>query len=222
MGIKLDADIEEVYHRLNELKDTIIAEYQLPTISQEQWEKNRNHFVDQVQMISNSTSEESSQENQTLPHILEAQSKNVSMTNEAQIMLLYAADGDGTIIVSTTFSGVMYQAGGKYNLNGSQEGREIARWNAAVKALLSEGYVDLSSKANHNTTYIVTDKGYNHSDQFKSTHQLDTGKTPSKTLSDLLEHYRQQDDEQEQYAQEIENYLSYDPYQRPFHSERLL
>lgn len=145
-------------------------------------------------------------------NIPEASNPGVGMTSESWIMLLYAADNDGQIIVSRTFGGSTFLTGGKYNMNVSQERREIAKWDAAVQALQTYGYINLESRSNTNSLYMVTDKGYKSSDRFKETHGLNTSKTPSETLSDLLAHYRQQDEEQEQYAQEIENYLSFDPY----------
>ena len=137
---------------------------------------------------------------------------SVGMSNEAWIMLLFAADYDGTIEVSKTLSGSTYIVGGKYNMNESQQPREIAKWNAAIQALMTGGYINLENSSNTNTKYMVTDKGYKSSDGFKEIHGLNTSRTPKEALADLLAHYRQQNEEQEQYAQEIENYLSFDPY----------
>lgn len=96
----------------------------------------------------------------------------------------------------------------------SQTPREIAKWDAAVQALQSEGYINLTRSTTGTSIYQVTDKGFKHSDGFKDTHHLDTNKIPTETLADLHNHYRQQDEEQERETQAPQGYLFYDPYHR--------
>ena len=51
MGISFGMDDEELKHRLNEFKDTLIQEHQLPTITQARWDRHRDKFIRTVQEI---------------------------------------------------------------------------------------------------------------------------------------------------------------------------
>lgn len=51
IGIKLDGDIEELNHRLGELKDRIVEEFGLRTVSNTRWERIRNNFMSTIQEI---------------------------------------------------------------------------------------------------------------------------------------------------------------------------
>ncbi len=51
IGIKLDGDCEELFHRLNELKDAIVQEFSLRAINSTRWEKIRKEFVDKIHFI---------------------------------------------------------------------------------------------------------------------------------------------------------------------------
>lgn len=45
IGIKLDSDCTELNQRLNELKDSLIDEFELQSLSTAKWERHRNEFV---------------------------------------------------------------------------------------------------------------------------------------------------------------------------------
>ena len=49
--IKLDGEIEELKHRLGELKNDIIQEFGLRKISETRWEKIRGEFLDTIKKI---------------------------------------------------------------------------------------------------------------------------------------------------------------------------
>ena len=94
---------------------------------------------------------------------------------EACVMLLYAAEDRGEIIVSSTLSGTNYVAG-NWNLNASQSGRELARWEEAKEQLLSHRYVKPIGYKGE--IFHVTALGYRIADGFKGDNQLDTTKSP--------------------------------------------
>lgn len=58
MGISFGMDDAELKHRLNELKDTLILEYGLSTISQARWERHRDKFISTVREIAASTTKD--------------------------------------------------------------------------------------------------------------------------------------------------------------------
>jgi hypothetical protein len=51
IGIKLDGDVEELKHRLGELKDDIIGEFGLRKLTETRWEKIRDQFIEVVEKI---------------------------------------------------------------------------------------------------------------------------------------------------------------------------
>lgn len=94
----------------------------------------------------------------------------------ASVMLFFAAEDRGEIIVSTTLSGTSYCAG-KVCLNESNEPRELAKWEAALEQLLNGGYIKRIGKKD--PIYQVTEKGYSISDAFKRDNQFDVDMSPS-------------------------------------------
>ena len=102
-----------------------------------------------------------------------------SLQLHASVMLFFAAEDRGDIIVSSTLSGTSYCAG-KVCLNDSNEPRELAKWEAAVEQLLNSGYIKRTGKKD--LIYQVTEKGYNISDAFKNDNQLDASMTPSQVI----------------------------------------
>lgn len=55
VGMKLDGDEEELKHRLNEFKDTLIAEHGLSNITSARWERIRNRFIESIREIQETT-----------------------------------------------------------------------------------------------------------------------------------------------------------------------
>lgn len=51
IGIKLDADQEELKYRLGELKDLLINQFSLRLISQGKWERYRDKYINEVQHL---------------------------------------------------------------------------------------------------------------------------------------------------------------------------
>lgn len=97
----------------------------------------------------------------------------------ASVMLFFAAEDRGEIIVSTTLSGTSYCAG-KVCLNESNEPREQAKWESALEQLLKGGYIKRTGKKD--PIYQVTEKGYNISDAFKSDNQLNVDMSPNQII----------------------------------------
>lgn len=179
IGIKLDGDIGELKHRLGELKDDIVEEFGLRSISATRWEKIRNEFIDKVQRIV--LTEECPQDAEYTSNSVV---KRTSITVYACVMLMYAADGDGTIIVLPTLGDTSYQVG-EYNMERSQEPRELAIWDDAVSQLTANGYIKRIGKRDR--IYQVTAEGYNVADAFREQNNLDPSKKPAEILSEFGE-----------------------------------
>lgn len=179
IGIKLDGDIDELKHRLGELKDDIVEEFGLRSVSATRWERIRNEFIDTIQKI-NSIEVHSQEVEYMLPSVV----KRDSITVYAYVMLMYAAAADGTIMVLSTLVDTSYQAG-EYNMERSQEPRELAVWDDAVSQLLANGYIKRTGR--NDRIYQVTAEGYNIADAFKEQNNLDPSKKPNDILSELIE-----------------------------------
>ena len=98
----------------------------------------------------------------------------------ASVMLFFAAEDGGEILVKTTLSGTSFNAG-KVCLNKSNEPREIAKWDAAVNQLLMSGYIKKTGRKD--SLFQVTEKGYNISDSFKLDNELDSSMTPDQIFA---------------------------------------
>lgn len=98
----------------------------------------------------------------------------------ASVMLFFAAESGGKILVTTTLSGTSFNAG-KVCLNKSNEPREIAKWDTAVSQLLKGGYIKKIGRKD--PLFHVTEKGYNISDSFKADNGLDSSMTPDQIFA---------------------------------------
>lgn len=98
----------------------------------------------------------------------------------ASVMLFFAVEGGGEILVSNTLSNTSYNAG-KVCLNTLNNPRENAKWDSAVEQLLSGGYIKRVSRKE--PLFRVTEKGYNISDSFKDTNGLNGSMTVNQVLS---------------------------------------
>ena len=192
IGIKLDSDKDELKHRLGELKDTLIAEYSLPSFSGTRWERRRDSFIQKVQEISQKVSECDPSD-----RVEAAQNRNSSAKNHATpygkvpdsipvdpaFLLVYAAESDGRILmVNSISSGITISAGGKQFMKNDSP-REQARWKEALAYLLQVGWaIGVGHKGN---VFEVTGTGYNMADMLKNGMQINTDNEPIDELKEF-------------------------------------
>ena len=174
IGIKLDGDIDELKHRLGELKDDIVKEFGLRAVSATRWEKIRNEFIDTIQKIA--PTEELPWDIEYTPTSI---AKKNGITIYACVMLMYAAASDGKIIVLPALGNTSYQVG-EHNMERSQDPRELAVWDDAVSQLQAKGYIKIIGKKDR--IFQVTAEGYNIADAFRETNDLDPSKEPAEIL----------------------------------------
>ena len=174
IGIKLDGDIDELKHRLGELKDDIVNEFGLRTVSATRWEKIRDSFITAIQGIK---PEKTELKKDYVPVAIAATDNTMSVY--ACVMLLFAAEDDGQIMVIQTLSGTSYQAG-KTILERNQTPRELAQWDDAVAKLLKKGYIKKVGRKD--PIYQVTAIGFDIAEGFKTDNEIDTSKTPAEIL----------------------------------------
>lgn len=177
MGISFGMEEAELKHRLNELKDTLIAEHNLSPITQARWERHRDKFIRKVREIAEQAKDETTDTAE--PRSNTDPFDYPPLQLHASVMLFFAAEDSGEIIVSSTLSGTSYCAG-KACLNESNEPRELAKWESALEQLLNGGYIKRTDKKDQ--IYQVTEKGYSISDAFKGDNQLDDDMSPNQII----------------------------------------
>lgn len=177
IGIKLDSDPTELNQRLNELKDGLIEEFELKSLSASKWERHRNEFVTKATALA----EEARDEESVIFEDEEDSSKN-TISKESAILLIYAAnDLTGQIIMLRTLCGLSVNAG-KWNFVDSAGGaREEARWSAAVEEL--ENYSLISACSYKREIFKVTNNGYKVADELKAKLNINTDNSPDEYLT---------------------------------------
>ncbi len=179
IGIKLDGDIDELKHRLGELKDRIVNEFALRPVSATRWERMRDTFIETISRIDYKSSSDEKPDAET-PHVQNGGPISIF----ACVMLMYAAESNGQIIVIRSISGTSYEAGNT-TMQRSQSPRELAIWDDAICRLIANGYIKrVDAKG---VFYQVTAAGYNVADGFKQDNELDINMSPSEILMKFSE-----------------------------------
>lgn len=137
IGLKLDAEEDIVKEKLSELKNTIVEEFHLSQMSDIRWEKKRDNYLKNI--------------NKEIVHKVKI--------SDAAIELLRGASTDpkGVIMRINTISGLTIAAGGE-NYVQSQEGRETAKWEKALRDLLDNNLIKMQGKKGE--LFVVTQEGY--------------------------------------------------------------
>ena len=174
IGIKLDSDCTELNQSLNELKDSLIDEFEIQSLSAAKWERHRNEFVRKLALASKEICDDSTSNN--------SESKS-SISKDAAVLLAYAAnDASGRIIMVSTLGGLSVCAG-KWNFVDPNGGaRENARWNGAVDELESYGLIEDGSYKHQ--VFAVTHTGYKIADEIKEELEIDFGNSPDQYLAE--------------------------------------
>ena len=138
----MDDDLTEVKGKLGQLKDTLLKEFDLPSIMDVRWEQKRNKFISAISELKEDN------------HII----------SEDALKLLFAAceDDDGTILKTTDLSGTYIETNNK-NFIVSQERREIVRWESALKELISAGFIE--KQGTTDSVFTVSKSGYDYIEQ---------------------------------------------------------
>lgn len=180
IGMKLDGDEEELKHRLNELKDTLLNEYSLQSITASRWERHRKTFIDKVRIIAKEHATknlgiDSHDTQYILGNIVDTKMPdNVSV--ESAFLVVYAASVDGQIIKTNVMgSGTIINTAGKGFIKDSTP-REIARWKRALNDLVAWRWVESIGKKGE--IFEVTDLGYQMADVLRDRMDINTDNDP--------------------------------------------
>ena len=172
IGIKLDSDCTELNQRLNELKDSLIEEFELNSMSASKWERRRNEFVSKISSVTEQIQNDESNDNY--------ESKS-SISKDSAVLLAYAAnDSSGRIIVIRSLSGLSVNAG-KWNFVDSNGGaKEEARWSEAIDELENYGLIEDGSYKHQ--VFAVTHTGYKVADEITEKLNIDFDNSPDQYL----------------------------------------
>lgn len=179
VSIKLDdEDRDTLNFRLGELKDNLITEFGLRTISPALWEKKRNEFLKRIEEVIQRKSQEEPEEEST------PSTTKVTLEKDEGVLLVYAsADPSGQIMMinSISRSGPSISTH-DWEFNSEDTAREAARWKGALEKLERYGLVEAASYKRQ--VFTVTDQGYKVAELAKEKWSIDTSKNPDEYLVD--------------------------------------
>jgi len=184
MGISFEMDDAELQHRLDEFKDLLIREHNLPSITQARWERHRNKFIKTVRNIVTMREAEEVYMGDSGQYIPTVGTNDVSVIPiESAFLLVYAAAGNGQIMKIQTLDAPpqIIVNGKQFMADNSQ--RESARWQEALDRLVSWGWV---KKVEFNgQIFELTGTGYKKADWLKDGMQIDTDVEPLEELKEF-------------------------------------
>ena len=169
IALKLDEkDINNLKHRLLELKDKIVQKFSLRSMSETKWERNRDEFLRKVEELINVISEN---------NVAEESQEQTRITKDAAVLLIYAANSDtGEIVITRSLSG-MSVAGGQWNfVDPEGNAREEARWEAVIEELEAFGLIEAVSYKRQ--IFKVTHSGFTIADDLNGELHIDCNNSP--------------------------------------------
>lgn len=178
VGISFEVDDAELKHRLNELKDTLISEHHLPSLSQARWERHRDKFISTVREIEAEEENTPDELNAYMPTMGQDDVGNIPV--EPAFLLVYAAADNGQILrVQAIGAPPQVSAAGKQFMADLSH-RESARWQEALDMLVDWGWV--KSVGHKGAVYEVTGTGYKKADWLKDRMEINTENEPLEEL----------------------------------------
>lgn len=149
IATKLDDHTDVVYARLGELKDKVISEFNLDTISANKWERKRNAFVRDILSIGKENTE-----NGDYSEIAVKILSNVSNDHSGKLFRVENVIGD--VCFSTSSDTIFSSANNK----------EISKWDAAIIELVNKNCLE-PIEGKIGKVYRVTSHGYEVTDLVK-------------------------------------------------------
>ena len=144
IAIKLDGDSLDVKEKLGQLKDSIVQEFSLTSISDIRWEKKRDEFISKIN------------NNECINH---------NISDEAIELLSTACANNDIILKTLDLSGVHIQVNDRSFIT-SQKIEEVTRWENALNELLIAHFVEASG--NKGEIFGVIKKGVDFYKQLES------------------------------------------------------
>lgn len=176
MGISFGMDDEELEHRLNLFKDTLIEEHGLQPITQARWDRHKRKFISTVREIAGKKMEEADNLEDHIEKPVVGKDDISNIPVDSAFLLVYAAAGNGQIIrVQPLGSPFQVSADGKQFMSDMSQ-RESARWVEALDRLISWGWVKAAGPKGQ--IYELTGTGYAKADWLKEGMDINTDNDP--------------------------------------------
>lgn len=157
IGLKLDSDKHETKTRLNQLRENLVTEFELPYGNDSKWERHRDEFFDKIKNIMEENNLEVSKREMS-DEIRTTQKLSVE---SIELLKNASQDPNGMILKVKSFSGLTVQTNG-LNFVESKAAREEARWESALEELYKYDLVKGNSK---NDVFTLTKKGFEAADK---------------------------------------------------------
>lgn len=158
ISIKLDGNEEVLKQHLNELKDKLITEFSLPSLSASKWERHRQAFITAIASIS--PRDVAADEIDDIAPVTE---EHIKLTKDAEALLIEGVnDPSGRIVAIETLGGTFISAN-KTSFSHPDGGpRMEAKWMGALEELEDFGFVKAASSKRQ--VFTVTREGYDYAD----------------------------------------------------------
>lgn len=159
ISIKLDGNEEILKQHLNELKDKLVAEFNLTMPSATKWERHRQAFIAAIASLPAQEKEEGGSFNDIAP-ILE---DRIKLTKDAEKLLIEGVnDPAGRITMIKAMGGTFISANKESFCYPEGGPRLEARWTGALEELERYGFVQAASYKRQ--VFTITREGYDYAD----------------------------------------------------------
>ena len=156
ISIKLDGDEEVLKQHLNELKDKLVSEFELPALSAAKWERHRKSFIEDIASIS---MEEDDEASEIVPFVED----RINLTQDAEKLLIEGVNDPAGRITAIGVMGGVYISANKVSFCNPDGGpRMEARWMGALEELENFGFIKAASYKRQ--VFTVTREGYEYAD----------------------------------------------------------
>lgn len=192
IAIKLDdSDKRILGFRLEELRDSLIEEFDLDNIDNWRWERKRDKFLDEISQISkkrvcDGKDDDSRKQEQQVQYKFIVGKQDVgNIPVEPAFLLVYAAEGIGEILRIETIGEPVQICTNSKQFLANNSHRESARWQEALDMLCNWGWV--KPVGNKNQVFQLTGTGYKKAEFLKESMEIDTEKEPLEELIKFVE-----------------------------------
>ena len=183
-GVSIDSGDRELKAWLANLKKDILEEFGIGSIDELEWEDDRDEFIKKMKAVvyeDNSNINSGLEENLYKPVVGKEDVGNIPI--DSAFLLVYAAYGDGKIIISRKSDGVVEVFVSEKQFMKEKTQREMARWKEALDRLVEWGWVRPTN--NNSNIFELTGTGYEKADFLKEGMGIDVDNEPLEELKEF-------------------------------------
>ena len=160
ISVKLDCENDMLKEHLNQLKDSLVKEFNLNMPSASKWERHRDGFIQGINKVIEDTAVENDETQAE-------QTTTATLSMDAGELLVNAANDDSGRIMRIPYcGGLILSTNGRGFIPANAGPREEARWKGALDELESYGLIEAASYKRE--VFTVTHEGYRIADEIGS------------------------------------------------------